>query len=504
MPQDKRICPECSSKMSFDGTGYNLICDRCGYQKSTGKAKEKRTLAKFKIVRSLTRPSGGRDDGASDRIILQAGIAAFKEGRLHEACDNFEKLLLTTPSRENEAEAWYYLSQIYEDPAEKRECLGEVLALNPAHGYARRDLAILDGRIQEGEIVDPNTFRGNGRRKKQAAAADQMACPNCASPMRFNPEHTVLICDHCHHEELLPDSYDDINRDEQFGQGAFEQDFTAALHTAKGHLKPESMRVLQCQSCGVQFVLSPQTMSVTCPYCMAQYVTEAAETRQLLPPQALIPFSITKDEARKRLRRWFKEHNLIKTDGFRVSHLLGVYLPVWTFDISGDIAWSGQVQEQNSFNNQTEWVTVKGNKYLFFDDYLVPATARRSKVLQKAINGFDLQKLVEYDPRYLADWPAERYKIKLSDAGMGARNQIAKGIRQRPHQVTTADVRNLRLGTSALIVESYKLIFVPVWTAHYLSEGETFDVFISGQNGSIHGERNLRPVQKLFSWLTGK
>ncbi|MCB0033497.1 MAG: hypothetical protein KDE51_05750 [Anaerolineales bacterium] len=503
MTDQSRICPDCSSRLAFSGDGRSMICERCGYTQSLNQETEKRTLAQFKRLRFF---QGGAPNAsnAATRVLIQQGKAAAQEGRHNEACEYFEKVIITNPSSDDEMEAWYWLSTLYEDPAEKRECLGETLALNPAHGLARRDLAILDGRIAQDELIDPNRPQTRPRQKqKQAAQAAKMECPQCASPMRFNAEQTVLICDHCHYEELLPDAYDDLNRDEQFGRGAFEQDFTAALHTAKGHLKPQAMRILQCQSCGVQFVLSPATMSVTCPYCTAQYVTESAETRQLLPPQALVPFGVTNNQVKQILHQWFQKHKLIKSEGFRVSKLLGVYLPVWTFDISGDIKWSGMVQQTNPLNGQQEWEKVTGSKYLFFDDYLIPATARRSKMLRQTVDEFDLQKLVEYDPRYLADWPAERYKVKLSDAGMMARNEVAKGVRARPHQLTSYDVRNLTIGTSALIIESYKLIFLPVWTAHYRSEGKTYDVYVNGQNGRVHGERNQNPVQKLLSWLTG-
>lgn len=504
MSSSTNTCPDCSIRLSFSGDGRTLLCERCGYSQLLSKATIKHTLAQFKRLRFFQGGLSTSATAVSTRLLLQEGIAAAKEERHNEACDYFEKIILTNPPREDEAEAWYWLSQLYEDPAEKRECLGEVLALNPAHGLARRDLALLDGRIAAADLIDPHYPQAQiPPQRRRVAKAAAMVCSRCASPLHYNAEHTVLLCDHCHYEEILPDVYDDLKQDEQFGQGAFEQDFTAALHTAKGHMRPQAMRTLQCQSCGVQFVLSPITLSVTCPYCTAQYVTESAETRHLLPPQALIPFAVTKDDVKQILRDWFHQHKLTRTEGLRVSRLVGVYLPVWTFDISGDIKWSGMVSQTNPVNGQQEWEKVTGSKYLFFDDYLVPATARRGPMLQKTVEAFDLQKLVAYDPRYLADWPAERYKIKLSDAGMLARNEVAKGIRQRPRRLVSDDVRNLTIGTSALIVESYKLILLPVWTAHYRSGDKTYDVFVNGQNGRVQGERNQNPVQKLLSWFKG-
>ncbi len=507
MSNPDRTCPECNFQMSFSGDGRALVCDRCGHRHDLNKSEQRPTLADFRQTQRL----GHRLNTSNVRGVLRHGVAAAKAGDWHEAAKYLETVLLSKADAEDEMEAWLWLSAVYEDPAEKRECLEEVLAVNPAHGRARRDLAMLDGRLTQDEVINPDQFRQEMGEGVQETTAVRMECPRCASRMNFTPDKTALHCDFCHyHEELdalLPNSADqtDITIDTQFGEGAFEQDFTATIHTAKGHAKPVSVRVLQCQNCGISYVLNPQTHSLTCAYCASVYVTEAAETAELLEPQALIPFAFDREAARKKYRAWFQEHEFHKLKGVRVSRVVGVYAPVWTFDLSGNLDWTGLIRKNKAGwqRNGDEWEPIKGQKYLFFDDHLVPASRQATPTMNDALASYEFDQLVAYDNRYLADWPAERYMTKLSDAAIKARTAVVETLRRNPQRLVTNayEIRNLRVQTPNLIIESYKLILLPLWMVHYQHDGQTYDVFLNGQTGKIWGERQESWLGKITSFL---
>jgi hypothetical protein len=243
-------------------------------------------------------------------------------------------------------------------------------------------------------------------------------------------------------------------------------------------------------------VLAPETISLTCPYCDAVYVTDTAESHELVPPHALIPFSVSLDEARMALRLWFKQHRIERP---RVAALTGIYLPVWTFDIGGEIKWNGLVKRGE------DWVPKSGNDLPYYNDVLVAADKKLSETISKAFAQFDLRTLVAYDGRYLADWPAERYQIPLADASLNARKQVIKDIRHHSSRLTRGEiVRDLRISTSALVVESFKHILLPMWLTHYQVENTMYDVALNGQKGTVHGDRPQGGIGKLFSRLLGQ
>src|SRR5689334_11216515 len=93
--------------------------------------------------------------GTDELLLLGAGAA--RDGDRTQARFYLEWALRDEPTIPQFAEAWYWLSRIAETPEERRRCLAQVIGAEPLHAEARRDLAILDGRLHEEDIVDPNT-----------------------------------------------------------------------------------------------------------------------------------------------------------------------------------------------------------------------------------------------------------------------------------------------------------------------------------------------------------
>lgn len=482
--------------MHFAPDGRGLLCERCGYkqvvERELSPAQE---LARAqKMVGALVQADA--EKATSLRISLRHGVGAVKEKALDEAFFHLERVILAPEAGDSmRAEAWLWLSEVYENLADRRECLEQVLAIDPTNGVARRGMAMIDGRLRQEEIIDPNQVQQAVSAAPQAVQAEQFTCPTCSSRMNFTPDGQSLRCEFCGHQQVLnQEGAQDAPL--EFGMGGIEQDFAVGLARLSGHVQPVTVRTLQCQGCGVEFVLTPEILSVTCPYCSHVYVTETAETHEILPAQALIPFSTTEADVKNGLREWFRKQQVTRV---RLSPIVGTYLPVWTFDLSGEIGWKGYVRRGD------DWVPASGSGHALVDDHLVLAQQRPSKYLQSTLADFDLTRLVQYDARYLADWPAQRYQLALSDASLVARREVLQQMRRRPYRLTGGqDVRDLTLNSTGLMILSYKLILLPVWMAHYELNGQSFDLFINGQNGRIHGQKQGGMIGKLASWLRGE
>lgn len=501
-------CPECQGALFFTPDGRNQQCERCGYRHELNLAGNKSIAELDKAIRFLgiDRQSAPGEDAVMSsgrrihRDMLAQGISAVKQKKMDEAYYYLSKLLKTANTHEEERlSAWMWLSAVAESYEDKRICLENVLAINPAHPRARRGLALLEGRLQEADIIDPEQFNKEASLKETAseplpASAEQMSCPRCNGRMNYEPELKRLQCDFCHFQ-LSPDGRETTPALNQNAQED-EQDFIVALATPKGHSQPEQMRTMHCNSCAVEFILAPETLSVTCPYCDSVYVVEAAESKEIVPPQGVIPFAVSREEAEKALRNWFHEHKIERP---HLSPIVGAYLPVWTFDISGPLKWSCMIREGDN------WVHRTGDHFTFYDDFLVPATNKLPERLTAHFDEFDLSALAPYDARYLADFPAERYQTTVSDASLKARGDIMKTLRKRPYRIVkTNNYRDFKLSAvGGLSVQSYKQILLPLWIAHYKVEDELFDVTINGQNMAIHGARPKGVVGRLVSWLLG-
>lgn len=212
------------------------------------------------------------------------------------------------------------------------------------------------------------------------------------------------------------------------------------------------------------------------------------------PPQALIPFQIEIGQAEQTHQKWLKKEAIQPS---HISPITGIYLPMWTFDIGGELKWSGLVRRGDN------WEKITGNKLIFFDDILIPASKKLPPSCQAVMSNFDLTQLVPYEDHYLAAWPAERYQLPLADASLQGRKKVLRTLRKQPQTLTKERIRDLGFGTSQVVIESYKLILLPLWINYYTLNNQTFHIVINGQNGRLFSNRPRKPLRNFLSWLRG-
>lgn len=422
------------------------------------------------------------------RMVLVRGVAAAKASAKGEARFYLEKALNLDATSDQRAKAWLWLSKISSDPIEKRECLETALSYNPAHPTARRELAILDGSLEPEEVVNPDQLSSADPQAPRSVQARRFICHQCGGKMTFAPNGKALTCSYCDRRLTLFQAI-------QEGAMVEEQDFAVALATVEGHTHPVTMQSITCRGCGVTFVLAPETLSSNCPYCASAYVVEEADLEELIPPEGVIPFAWTKERARQAALRWLEDIN----DGHLVASPRGVYFPVWTFDLAGEVPWHYQEKAND------EWIPRRGSKVVYEDDLVIPASHALPASLAQEVDEFDLAGVIPYDPAYLADWPAETYEIPVANASLVARQQIMDDLRERVTYGAFGATKGLTMNSTRLVVESFKLLLLPLWIVHYRDrEKKRYIIVVNGQTGAVRGEEPPRGIRKLLGWLLGE
>ncbi len=411
------------------------------------------------------------------KLLLWDGIYAAREGKKDQARRALERVTSLTSNHDALVDAFYWLSKISDDPAEKRHFLENTLSLDLNHPEARRELAILDGKLKPDEIVDadalPEPASGD-----QTVVARRFTCPKCGGRMSYAPDGRTLVCEFCQRAEM-PKS----------GLVEDEQDFILAMATVKGHREPVATQVFRCQGCSADFILPPQELTATCAFCGSQYVVAVEEQRQLVIPDAIIPMAFNRKQAAWKLVKWV-EKNKIQPQG-KVEAPRGIYLPVWTFDIVGEVPWNGRV-----YRNK-QWVAVSGQEVVHYNDIPIPACKDLADLLKQTLKEYDLPTAPVYDAKYLSGWPAEVYQLAMADASLEARQSAVRNIRQ---EIASKQgmVDSLSYATSSLHIASFKLILVPLWVTVYFFDDEKYRVLINGLTGSVHGEM---PKRGFSGWL---
>ena len=413
--------------------------------------------------------------------LLRSGILAVKEGNNRMARHQLERAIDLTEDHTLLAEAWFWMSESSLDPTEKRTMLESALAYDLHHAQARRSLAILDGKLTPNEIIDPENLSQAQPKSPQDSTAERFICPKCGGKMTYAPDGTNLVCEYCDRHQSI-----------KAGVLLEEQDFIIAMATARGHRQPTLMTTLKCQGCGADFLLAPGVISSDCSFCGSAHVVALESLHELVEPDCIIPMVLQQNQANDQLKKWFRDNHIQPDDAPQPAR--GLYLPLWSFDIGGHIAWSGE-RIQNK-----KVIHINGEDIVSFNDLAIPASQPLSTLLDGMLGSYDLINAPVYDTRYLAGWPAKVYEIPMAEASLDARQKASRLIERR---IVSKDgvLDNLKYSTAELFVETFKLSLVPVWVSSYHLQTKKHAVLINGSSGEVQTDM---PRRGLSGWLKDK
>jgi len=432
--------------------------------------------------------------------LLRTGIIEAKAGNKSSARRYLDRAIYSLSDHDELAEAWYWMAQVVDEEKEKRNAIENCLAHDLQHARARKMLAILDGKLKEDEIINPDQLPQPSEGVR-AADADRFMCPKCGGRMAFSPDGSSLVCDYCTRHQAMGFS----------PKPAEEKDFLTAMATARGHGKPLNEQIFHCEGCGSEFLLPPAQISANCIYCNSPHVVNWENTENLLAPDGVLPHQFSKRQAVKHLVDWVEE-NRIKPEK-RVEVPRGLYLPLWTFDIGGEIDYTGEVYENEDEGNVITLIggssrqrrvkkSVSDSYPVLVDDLPVPASRKLSAVFLRLIATFDLNSVKPYDPRFLADWPAEVYDIPMAEASLDARGQAYAKYKDEL-SFHLAPMKIVHSSSAKMAVESFKLVLLPVWMTELLFDGREHLVLINGQNGVVASDLPGKKQKKggIMDWL---
>jgi hypothetical protein len=421
--------------------------------------------------------------------LLRSGIIEAKAGAKGTARRYLERAIYTSDNQSHEvmAEAWFWLAEISDNPVEKRQALENAISHDLGHARARRALAVLDGKIKPGEIVNPDALPPAPEHIVQAEA-ERFMCPKCGGRMRFAPDGQSLVCEYCtRHERLEPDV-----------SAPAEEDFLVAMSTLRGHRRPLAQQVFHCKGCGAEFTLPPTLISANCLYCGSPYVVSLEKSRELIAPDAILPHAFDQKRAARYLVQWVEKQDIQPES--KVALPGGLYLPVWIFDLGGEIRYTAQLlQQENPFSEELSSSPHVENSYpIRIGNLAIPASRKLAQLLALLLPSFELAELRPYDQRYLADWPAEVYDVPVGDASLDARSQAFNRLkRELPALVNGLHI--LSTSSAGMTVESFKLALVPAWMTTVRHQGRDEAVLINGRSGAAAS--NALERKGLLDWL---
>lgn len=335
-------------------------------------------------------------------------------------------------------------------------------------------------------------------------ANGQFPCSQCGAKLAFSPTDTVLKCPYCGYEELIPQSEAEV----------VELDFHEQLQR---QTQTKSVAGLQkevrCASCGAVMLLDAALATESCAFCTSPLTNEPVEAKDLIAPQSLLPFKNTNREARELFRRWIGSLWFAPSDLVRMANagqIHGIYLPHWTYDsmtitqysgMRGDDYWEtetywttdekgNQVQKTRQVR-KTRWTPVRGRVDHWFDDVLVPSTHSLPPKYIRALQPWDLENLVPFEPSYLVGFRTERYQVELEAGFEEAKQIMDQHIRMLCCRDIGGDHQRLNHVATKHMGITFKHLLLPVWHSAYHYHGKLFRIVINARTGEVQGERPI-------------
>src|SRR5512143_852226 len=128
--------------------------------------------------------------------LVRSGIIDAKTGNRESAQRYLDRAIYISNDHDVLAEAWFWMSQVTDDVAEKRKALENCLTQDIHHARARLALAILNGQLRPDEVVNPDQLPPVPENLR-AVNAERFTCPKCGGRMSFAPDGQSLVCEYC-------------------------------------------------------------------------------------------------------------------------------------------------------------------------------------------------------------------------------------------------------------------------------------------------------------------
>jgi predicted RNA-binding Zn-ribbon protein involved in translation (DUF1610 family) len=336
-------------------------------------------------------------------------------------------------------------------------------------------------------------------------AQRQFPCKQCGANLQYAPGTRTLVCPYCGTGNAIP----------QTDQPIEELDFNAYISNLHAAEPTHEILTVKCNSCGAESSLPPDVVAQNCPFCGSPIVAEAS-SKKLIKPRSLLPFRITREQARDAFRQWIRglwfAPNRLKKNAEADNKLSGIYMPSWTYDSDTDSSYTGMrgddywdTETYTAIENgkpvtrtrqvrKTRWYPVSGRVGNRFDDVLVLASRSLPQKYAEALEPWDLRSLVPYSDEYLSGFVCESYQVDLAQGFERARQIMDVTIRQSVCRDIGGDHQRIVSLSTHYSNITFKHLLLPVWLSAYRYHEQVYHFLVNARTGEVQGERP-------YSWI---
>ena len=354
-----------------------------------------------------------------------------------------------------------------------------------------------------GSLEPKNPFGDKGHApwddgNKDPFSGNSKKCPGCGANLIFDVAIGSLICRTC--GNLY--NADTMEMNGSLGIDNPEQEYGI---NDEIDYQDQGNKEIVCNSCGSQIVTDANTAATICPFCGSPTLITRRLTRQFRP-DALIPFSVTKDQAQKLFYDHVSSVPHVPRSVLhevKIKKVTGIYVPFWLIsaDVTMDIAgWTHTVMDGSSYYDPLKQdekhshaidIPVDGTVEFSLSNVPFDASKKISDRLMEACEPFDLSALVPYNASYLSGWLAEKYDAQPKDMYERIKERLDFYCHDIAEQVEFEDTDAFTYNSTytGITYKNYRVIYclLPVYFMSIEYDDRKYQYAVNGQTGEVCG-----------------
>lgn len=354
-------------------------------------------------------------------------------------------------------------------------------------------------------------------------------CPRCGSTdIQLRPSTGMLLCLFCRYEwseagvegQVFDDRPLSELRGTIVGGGASDIDASS-----------QHVVTLKCGGCGSEVVVNTaEAMSSRCHWCR-HILTVNEQVPNGAVPDAVLPFSLTHDQAVSAIRafaakrRMFAHRRFLKE--FTPENVVGVYLPYMVVDgnASADVWGHGEVLlrtytrgtgDDKKTYYDADVYQVQRHVDFTVDDLTIESSSERANMdtfvntnnVINAILPFDTKNAVKWNASYLTGFTSEKRDQNIEGIVPVLEHQALSIARSEVAASVSGYNRGVRWEHERLEVHGTRWLsmYLPVWLYSYYhverGKGMVHYIAVNGRTGETMGSVPVSQGRLLFASIT--
>ncbi len=338
------------------------------------------------------------------------------------------------------------------------------------------------------------------------AVLQEYKCPCCGGAIEFNSSIQKMKCPYCDSEfemEALKE-FDQVLTDEAKGTDNMEWETQAGTEWQEG--ESENLRVYVCNSCGGEIIGDETTAATECPYCNNPVVM-MGQFKGDLKPDYVIPFKLSKEDAKEGLRKHIKGKALLPRifkDENHIDEIKGIYVPFWLFDAEADARIRYKATKIRHWSDsdydytKTSFFSVVRAGSVAFDRVPVDGSSKMADDLMESIEPYNFSEAVDFQTAYLAGYFADKYDVTAQQSIDRANTRIRRST-EETFASTVTGYTTVTTEHSAINLNNGKAKYAlyPVWILNTTYKDKKYTFAMNGQTGKFVGDL---PMDKGLFW----